>query len=113
MSKKVQEIATQIKKLTDELASLAGNTDTSKTSSIIKKKTTLPKGASGALTVLKDEGYFDEPKGLSTIIKRLEQMGYYYKRPTISMNLLNMTKIRELNRFKSKKANNWEYVIRK
>lgn len=83
---------------------------------IIKQKSktvATPKGALGAINMLIDEKFFNTPKEISKIIKKLEEIGHYHKRTTIAMNLLNLTKRRVLNRFKSKETKNWEYVIRR
>ena len=73
----------------------------------------IPKGAFGAVTMLIQEGFFDAPKEISTIMDKLKQIGHYHTRPAVAMNLLNLTKRRVLNRFKNKKTKNWEYVVRK
>jgi len=113
MSKDVNQLATQIKQLVDELVSLSGQSVSIKKSKIKKSSSAPPKGAAGALSLLKDEGYFDKPRELSAVVDKLKEMGFYHKLTTISMNLLNMTRKRELIRFKSKDTKNWEYVIRK
>lgn len=113
MSRKAQELATQIKQLTDELVTLAKGTNTSSKPISSQKRAPMPKGASGALTILKEDDYFGQPRELSMVMDRLKEMGFYHQKTTISMNLLNMTKRRELIRFRSKKTKNWEYVIRK
>ncbi len=81
----------------------------------IEKKTPAQplKGAIGAITILNDEGFFDSPKDIGAVIKRLEEIGRYYPTPSISMNLLNLTKRRVFNRIKGKDSKNWLYVIRK
>jgi len=71
------------------------------------------KGALGAINILIEEKFFDTPKEISKIIKKLKEIGHYHKRTAIAMNLLNLTRRRILNRFKNKETKNWEYVIRK
>ncbi|OGF64264.1 hypothetical protein A2661_00775 [Candidatus Giovannonibacteria bacterium RIFCSPHIGHO2_01_FULL_45_24] len=73
----------------------------------------VPKGAFGAVSMLIEEGFFDAPKEISTIMDKLKQVGHYHTPPAVAMNLLNLTKRRILNRFKNKETKNWEYVIRK
>jgi hypothetical protein len=73
----------------------------------------VPKGAFGAVSMLIEEGFFDAPKEISTIMDKLKQVGHYHTSPSVAMNLLNLTKRRVLNRFKNKDTKNWEYVIRK
>ncbi len=109
-----QKIAEQIELLLDELVTMAGEKPTSKLSS--KRQVTnvvSPKGASGTLTMLMNEGFFDAPKDISTVMEKLKEIGRYYPQTTISMNLLNFTKRRTFNRLKDKETKNWLYVLRK
>ncbi len=107
-------IINEIKKLLDELSSACGvksahKQPTNKT----KVSTSFPKGVLGAINMLIEENFFDTPKEISVIIEKLKEVGHYHKRTAISMNLLNLTKRRILNRFKNKETKNWEYVTRK
>jgi len=107
-----QKIAEQIKQLLDELVAMAGE----KLKSSSKRKVTsviASKGASGALTMLMNEGFFGTPKDISTIMEKLKEIGRYYPQTTVSMNLLNLTKRRTFNRLKDKDTKNWLYVLRK
>jgi hypothetical protein len=110
-----QKIVDQIKLLLDELVAMTDEKETNK--SIIKNntiiKTTTQKGASGALKMLIDEGFFDIPKDISTIMNKLTEIGRYYPQTTVSMNLLNLTKRRTFNRMEDKKTKKWMYVLRK
>ncbi|MCJ7786632.1 hypothetical protein MUP06_00215 [Patescibacteria group bacterium] len=108
MKKEAQKIADQIKQLVDQLAAMA----TAK-SSVGKPLAKAKKGASGSLSMLIEEGFFDSPKDLPTIMSRLEEIGHWYPKPTVSMNLLNLTKRRTFNRLKDTKNKNWKYVLRK
>src|SRR5579885_2756365 len=99
---KAKKIAEQIKGLVDELVNL-----TTKDSTISSKGKKSPqavtyKGASGALTMLTEEGYFDSPKNIATIMEKLKEIGRYYPQPSVSMNLLNLTKRRTFNRIMDK-----------
>lgn len=118
MSQTARQLAAQINSLLDELVSLADGGNHSSARKKIKHHSAraidkTPKGAAGAINMLVAEGFFDEPKELPTVMGRLKEIGHYHKQNAVSMNLLNMTKRRELNRFKNKETNNWEYVIRK
>lgn len=110
---KAQKIAEQIKLLLDELVVLAGEKPASK-SNINNKVANAPrKGASGALVMLTDEGFFDSPKKISAIMEKLNEIGRHYPQTTVAMNLLNLTKRRIFNRLKDKGSKNWLYVLRK
>lgn len=112
MKKRAQEIAEQIKKLVDQLAAVAtGKSSVGKP--LVKATTKAKKGASGALSILMEEGFFDTPKSLSEIISKLEEIGHWHKKPAIAMNLLNLTKRRTLNRIKDNETKKWKYVIRR
>lgn len=104
-------IITEIRGLLDELGGTKSPQD--KITSHVNKTTTSQKGALGAINILMDEKFFDIPKEMPTVLERLKEIGHYHKRTAISMNLLNLTKRRILNRFKNKETKNWEYVIRK
>ena len=112
MKKDAQKIAEQIKRLVDQLAGMSldrpapGNVPT-------KVKAQKKKGATGAITMLIEEGFFDSPKYLSEIMSKLEEIGHWHKRTAVSMNLLNLTKRRIFNRIKDKQKKKWRYVIRR
>lgn len=108
MAKHIDELVAQIKKLVDELATLSSHT----TSSHKQKFPSSKKGAAGAISMLIDEGFFDSPKDLQSVLEKLKEIGRYYPRPLVSMNLLNFTKRRVFNRLKEGKKN-WHYVIRR
>ena len=112
MKSDVQKIVDKITALVDQLADLAeaeGKTVTK----IFPQKSKKTKGASGALKIIIDEGFLDKPKDLPSIMDKLKQIGRYYSKQSIAMNLLNLTKNRTLNRLKDKGSKNWQYVIRK
>jgi hypothetical protein len=112
MKNNPQKIVEQIKGLLDELLATTGE------KAHVKKGTrqpsaAIPKGASGALKILTDDGFFDTPQDISRIMEKLKEIGRYYPKTSISMNLLNLTKRREFSRIKDKETKNWLYVLRK
>jgi len=112
MEKNVQKIVNQINELVDELAQIAISSPIKKSSGK-HKIANRTKGAVGGLNILIDEGYFDKPKDLSSILNKLQEIGRYYPRPSIAMNLLNLTKRRMLTRIRNKNSKSWQYVIHK
>jgi hypothetical protein len=113
MENNAQKLAEQIKNLVDELVAISGGVSTKKQKTQKTKTASLPKGASGALTLLTEDGFFDTPRDISTIMEKLKEIGRYYPQTSISMNLLNLTKRRIFNRLKDKESKNWLYVLRK
>jgi len=115
MPRNPKTILSEIRGLIDELEmAMSGDAPVHKKSNSKQSSfTSAPKGALGAVNMLLEEGFFDTPKEIAPIMEKLKQIGHYHKRPAIAMNLLNLTKRRVLNRFKSKDTKNWEYVIRK
>ena len=112
--RKLNAILADIRKLLEELEHVVGSGDHStKRDTKTSSSGSMPKGALGAITMLIEEGFLDTPKEIAVIMDRLKEIGHYHKRPAVSMNLLNLTKRRRLNRFKNKESKNWEYVIRK
>lgn len=111
------DIIEEIKRLLDELAISIGSPQKQvgdkKSPSKLVKSFSNTKGALGAIGILVEEGFFNTPREVSAVMERLKEIGHYHKRNAVSMNLLNMTKRRELNRFKNKETKNWEYVIRR
>ena len=108
-----QKIADQIKVLLDELVGMTGEKVATRAGSKRVISTSPPKGASGALKILTDDGFFDTPQDISKIMEKLKEIGRYYPQTSVSMNLLNLTKRREFNRIKDKETKNWLYVLRK
>lgn len=108
-SSDAQLLGNKIKKLIDQLAQMVSS---SKASTKSAKKRDF-KGASGALNMLIDEGFFDSPKDLSSIKGKLEEIGRYYSDSLVAMNLLNLTKRRILNRLRDNKTRIWRYILRK
>lgn len=108
-----QKIADQIKVLLDELVSMTGEKAVAKSGAKRVVSTLAPKGASGALKILTDDGFFDTPQEISKIMEKLKEIGRYYPQTSVSMNLLNLKKRREFNRIKDKETKNWLYVLRK
>jgi len=113
MRNDTQKIVEQIKNLVDELATMSGRTSVKKQTTKKRESASIPKGASGALTILTDDGFFDAPRDIATIMEKLKEIGRYYPQTSISMNLLNLTKRRIFNRLKDKESKNWLYVLRK
>lgn len=115
MSRNQKTILADIKKLVEELEAALGDAPSAhkKGSARLSSSSTVPRGALGAITMLIDEGFFDTPKEISTVMEKLKEVGHYHKRTAVAMNLLNLTKRRILNRFESKETKNWGYVIRK
>lgn len=111
-----QEIIEKIIDLANELAEMVGSGGTRERSlKKTKKKVSVSakKGAMGAIEMLINEGYFDKLKDLNAVMERLKEIGHYHKTSTVSMNLLNLTRGRVLNRFKNTETKKWEYVIRR
>jgi hypothetical protein len=116
MKRDTRLIISEIRDLLNELdASLGGNLSVHKKRQVTDKRVSaeIPKGALGAVMILVEEGFFDTPKEVTAVIERMKEIGHYHKLTTISMNLLNLTKRRFLNRFRNKETKKWEYVIRK
>ena len=107
------KIVEQIKNLVDELATMSGGVTIKKQTTKKIGSSSIPKGATGALTILTEDGFFDAPRDIATIMEKLKEIGRYYPQTSISMNLLNLTKRRIFNRLKDKESKNWLYVLRK
>lgn len=106
-------IINEIKVLLNELeVSLGGTEKKSKNMGKIVK-TSEPKGALGAISLLVEEKFFDTPKNISQVMERLTEIGHYHQKTAVSMNLLNLVKRRTFNRFKNKETKKWEYVTRR
>ena len=106
-----KKIILKIRNLMDELELVISKT---KHKTKWKQSDRVPKGVMGAITMLIEDGFFKTLQTRATIIEKLKAIGHYDKPETVSMSLLNLTKRRKLNRFKSKKnKKQWEYVIRR
>ncbi len=112
MEKEVQKIIDQIKQLIDQLGAMV-TTKVSGNKPLIKTISKTKKGASGALSMLIEEGFFDTPKDLSEIMRKLQEIGHWHRNTTVSMNLLNLTKRRTFNRLRDTKDKKWKYVLRR
>jgi hypothetical protein len=113
MKNEARVIAEKIKELVDQLVNMSKDMpDGSKSPKHVKQLNKI-KGTSGALSILINEGFFDEPKNIAIITNRLTEIGRYYPQQNISMNLLNLTKRRVLSRIKDTKTKNWQYVLRR
>ncbi len=115
MNKKQKDIVSKMRSLLDELETVSGIKQSDHKKTRLKQPVSIErKGAMGAILTLMDEGFFNKPQTKSKIMEKLKEIGHYDKPETVSMNLLNLTKKRKLNRFKYKKyKNKWEYVIRR
>ncbi len=113
MKKEAQEIAEQIKGLVDQLVFLSSDKPSGKKPSKKVKLSKSTKGCSGALSILIEERFFDKPKDLTETMNRLEEIGRYYPKTSVSMNLLNLTKRRTFSRIKNNKTKKWQYVLRR
>jgi len=113
MKKEIHKLGEHIKELVDQLVKIAASQATDKKVLNRNSMKTTAKGASGGLSLLINEGFFDSPKDLNSTMERLKEIGRYYPRSTVSMNLLNFTKRRTFNRIKNKESGTWQYVLRK
>jgi len=113
---KAHKIGEQIKGLIDQLVVLSSNGASSGESPKGKKFASpiaKQKGASGALAMLTDEGFFDSPRNIAVIMDKLKEVGRHYPQTSVSMNLLNLVKRRSFTRLMDKETKNWLYVLRK
>jgi len=113
MDKSPQQLAEEIKCLVDQLVASTKSVSTHKKNMERISSSKSQKGAIGALSILIEEGFFNSPKNLTTIIGKLQEIGRHYPRSSVSMNLLNLTRRRTLTRIKDSKTKAWQYVIRR
>ena len=113
MTARAGELVAQIKKLVDELAALSHKHALLTEHSKNPQKSPSKKGAAGAISMLIEEGFFNSPKDLQAVLDKLKEIGRYYPKGLVSMNLLNLTRRRVMNRIKEGDNKNWKYVIRK
>jgi len=113
MQKSPQEIAEEIKRLVDQLVVATKSISSHKKDIERTSPPKSQKGAIGALSILIEEGFFDSPKNLSTIMGKLQEIGRHYPQSSVSMNLLNLTRRRTLTRIMDSKTKAWQYVIRR
>jgi hypothetical protein len=115
MPKSPKQIIDEIKCLLDQLVSVAPPPAHHKKSSLTKPQLINKKGASGALSILVQEEFFDSPMDISAVMSKLTEMGRYYSQSLVSMSLLNLTRPprRILTRIKDSKTKKWQYVIRR
>ncbi len=77
-----------------------------------KQATKKSKSFSGSLTEriesLINDGFFDQPHGLSEIKHKLEELGYHYPITTVSPTVLFLLRQRRLRRIGSKRK--YQYV---
>jgi hypothetical protein len=113
MVTRAEELITQIKKLVDELFALSHKRAPLTEHSANQKKISSKKGAAGAISMLIEEGFFNSPKDLQSVLEKLKEIGRYYAKGLVSMNLLNLTRRRVMNRIKEGDNKKWKYVIRR
>lgn len=110
----IKKIASQMRNLANELEKASGVKSSGHGKASTKLASTQKTGVIGYILTLMDEGFFNKPQTKAKIMEKLKEVGQYAKPETVSMNLLNLTKKRKLNRFKHKKyKNRWVYVIRR
>jgi hypothetical protein len=113
MNKTPQQIAEEIRDLVSELVTMASGSRAGSKKGPQSRPQKSTKGASGALSILVGEGFFDQPRELSAIMTKLCEIGRLYPKNSVSMNLLNLTRRRLLSRIKDSKTKRWQYVLRK
>lgn len=113
MMTRADELVAQIKKMVDELAALSHKHAPTTENSENPKKSHGKKGAAGAISMLIEEGFFNSPKDLQAILEKFKEIGRYYSKGLVCMNLLNLTRRRVMNRIKEADNKSWKYVIRR
>jgi hypothetical protein len=113
MQKNPHQIAEEIKRLVDQLVDSTKSIPPHTKITNRKSPAKSTEGATGALSVLIEEGFFDSPKGLSAVTVKLQEIGRHYPQPSVSMNLLNLTRRRTLIRIRDSKTKLWQYVVRR
>ncbi len=115
MSRNPAIILSEIRSLVDELELVLGSEPTTDKRLRIKKSSpAVPaKGSVGSINILIEEGFFDTPKEIASVMGKLKEIGHSHKKPAISMSLLSLTKKRILTRSQNESTKNWEYMIRK
>ncbi len=68
----------------------------------------IPRGPTGYILQLRDEGFFKARRSLPDIQRKLEEQGHIYAQTSLSPALVRLVRVRELRRIKEKK--NWAYV---
>ena len=63
-----------------------------------------------AVTRLRDDGYFDEPRRVKDLIGKFGELGHSYKVGDLSPVLIRLTRTNVLARAKNKQTNQWEYT---
>lgn len=63
-----------------------------------------------AITKLRDDGYFDEPRRVGDLIGKFGELGHSYKVGDLSPVLIRLTRNKVLTRTKNKATNQWEYT---
>ena len=115
MSRDPAIILSEIRGLVDELESVFGTKPASDKRPHIKKPIVaiVPKGSAGSITILINEGFFNTPREIASVMEKLKEIGHSHKKSAVSMSLLNLTRKRILARSQNESTKNWEYVIKK
>lgn len=105
-------ILSEIRNLVDELELVLGDDPAQDKKPHVKKSFPgiLAKGSVGSITILIEEGFFDTPKEIASIMGKLKEIGHSHKKPAVSMSLLNLTRKRILTRSHNENTKKWEYV---
>ena len=93
MTRTNKEIIAEIHTLLEELSTTEGARKNIKIDSS-KEITTrgVFSGCMGGLLFLQKDAYFDQPRSRQEVIKKLEDIGRFYKPESVSMNLMNLSK---------------------
>lgn len=67
----------------------------------VKRDEKKREGAAGLVVKLREDGFFNKPKGLGEISEALEEKGFLYPTTTLSGIVLGLVKRRELRRKKT------------
>jgi hypothetical protein len=113
MKRTPKQIAEEIRNLVDELVNMTSGARPLSKAAPRQAVPSATRGASGGMSILMGEGFFDQPRELSAIMTKLQEIGRHYPKNTVSMNLLNLTRRRSLVRIKDGKTKHWQYVMRK
>ena len=85
--------------------------ETKEAPSKIEKEDFPEKSVAGRLLVLKEEGFFKNPKSLAEVRQELEAHGWHYPNTTIAPILIRIVQKKKLRRQKIKEAHKqlWKY----
>ena len=110
----ISQIKEEYNKIKEELERELGNDLPTMTpqKKKIKREEKNKETVADKILLLEDEGFFDRPKTLIEIRKKLEEVGFYYPVTSFPPYLLKLCKERKLRRFKEKRDGKdfWVYV---